>query len=217
MKTLLVALLGLATLARADLVILQKVEGGGQSGEQTIRIKGDRMRVDVAPALSTITDGAGGIVTLMHAAKTFLKLSAAQTRLALERMQKRATTGDAPPPQLTATGRKEKVGAYECEIFTANLGSVGVTYWLAKDFPNYRALLAQMEKMQAGSLSAMGRGMMPELKDFPGMPIRTVMEMDGNKVSTELTSVKEEDVDPAIFDIPKEYKDVSPPPLDLQK
>ena len=209
------ALLWLAP-ARADLVIVQHVDGSGQSGDQTIRIKGDKARTDLAQQVSMITNGVNGdIVTLMHAPKTFLKVTAAQTKAMLEQLQKLAPS--AAGPKLVPTGKKEKVGNYDCEIFTSGLGPVSVTYWIAKDFPNYKAVLEQMEKLQAGSLAAMGKGMMPELKDFPGMQIKTEMDIGGKKVSTVLVSAKEENVDPASFEIPKDYKEVTAPPVNFQK
>ena len=202
--------------ARADLVIVQHVDGSGQSGDQTIKIKGDKARTDLAQQVSMITNGAtGDLVTLMHAQKTFLKVPAVQTKAMLEQLQKLApgTAG----PKLIPTGKKEKIGNYDCEIFTANLGGISVTYWIAKDFPNYQSVLEQMSKLQGGSISAMGKGVMPELKDFPGMQIKTEMDMGGKKVSTVLVSAKEENVDPASFDIPKDYKEVNAPALNFQK
>ena len=216
MKTLLAALLlGTAPL-RADLILVQHVDGSGQSGDQTIKIKGDKARTDLSPQISMITNGAtGDIVTLMHAPKTFLKTTAAQTKAMLEQLKKLAPSVEGP--KLVPTGKKEKVGNYDCEVFTANLGGISVTYWIAKDFPNYQAVLAQMEKLQAGSISAMGKGVLPELKEFPGMQIKTEMDMGGKKVSTVLLSAKEENVDPASFEIPKDYKEASAPPLNFQK
>lgn len=216
MKTLLATFLTATALVRADLVIVQKVEGSGQSGEQTIKIKGDQARTDLAQQVSMITNGANGdVVTLMHAQKTFMRISAAQTKAMMEQMQKLKPVGE--PPKLTATGKKEKIGNYDCEIFTTNFGGVGVTYWIAKDFPNYSAVLAQMEKLQAGSISAMGKGLMPELKDFPGMQIKTEMDLGGKKVSTLLVSAKEENVDPASFEIPKDYQEASAPAVNFQQ
>jgi nitrogen regulatory protein PII len=201
---------------RADLVIVQHVDGSGQSGDQTIRIKGDKARTDLAQQLSMITDGAtGNVVTLMHSQKTFLKVSAEQTKAMMEQMQKLRPAGD--PPKLVPTGKTEKIGAFDCEIFTTNFGGVAVTYYVAKGFPNYPAILAQMEKLQAGSISAMTKGMMPELKEFPGMQMKTEMELGGKKVITVLVSAKEENVDPAVFEIPKDYKEVTAPGLDFQK
>ena len=216
-KPLLAALLLSAAPLRADLVIVQHVDGSGQSGDQTIRIKDDKARADLAQQVSMITNGATGeVVTLMHAQKAFLKVTAAQTKAMMEQMKK--LQPNAEPPKLTPTGKKEKVGNYDCEVFTSNFGAISVTYWIAKDFPNYKAVLEQMEKMQAGSISAMGKGLMPELKDFPGMQIKTEMDLGGKKVSTVLVSAKEENVDPASFDIPKDYKEASSPALNfLQK
>lgn len=216
MKTLLAALLIASTTARADLVIVQKVEGGGPTGEQTIRIKGDRARTDLAPEISMIADAATGeSVTLMHASRTFLKVSAAQKHLMLEKLQKVRPVGE--PAVLTATGKKEKIGRHECELFTTSFGGMAVSYWIAKDFPNYRAVLAQLAKLAAGSISATGREMMPDLKDFPGIPIRTELEMGGQKVTTVLLSVQEENVDPASFAIPKNYQEVLAPMPGLPK
>ena len=216
MKTLLAALMLSAAPVRADLVLVQHVDGSGQSGDQTIRIKGDKARTDLAQQVSMITNGANGdIVTLMHAPKTFLKVTAAQTKAMMEQLQKLAPS--AAGPKLVPTGKKEKIGNYDCEIFTSTLGGISVTYWIAKDFPNYPAVLEQMAKLQAGAISAMGKGVMPELKDFPGMQIKTEMDIGGKKISTVLVSAKEENVDPASFEIPKDYKEVTAPPLNFQQ
>ena len=41
---------------RADLVVVQAVEGIGHSGQMTLKIKDDKMRMDVTPEMSTLTD-----------------------------------------------------------------------------------------------------------------------------------------------------------------
>jgi hypothetical protein len=211
----LVVWLAAAALGRADLVIVQKTEGAGQAGDMTIKIKGDKARSDLAQPVSMITDGATGeMITLMHSGKTYLRVSAEQTKAMMEQLQKLRPGGE--PAKLQPTGKKEKVGDYDCEIFTANLGGLIVTYWIAKDFPNYQSVLAQLEKFQSGAISAMGKGAMPELKDFPGMMIRTEMNMGGKKSVTTLVSAKEENVDPAVFKIPAGYKEVTSPALNFQ-
>lgn len=218
MKSVLVALsalLAVGAFARADLVVVQKVEGGGQAGEQKIRIKGDKARSDLTGAVSMITDGATGeMITLMHSGKTFLKVSAAQTKAMMDQLQQQRP--NAEPAKLLPTGKKEKIGDYECEVFTANLGTMTITYWIAKEFPDYPAVLAQLEKFQSGAISAMGKGLMPELKDFPGLAMKTEIEMGGKKTVTTLVSAKQENVDPAIFNIPAGYKEVSSPALNFQ-
>jgi hypothetical protein len=95
------------------------------------------------------------------------------------------------------------------------LGSLTTTYWLAKDFPNFQSVLAQLEKFQAGTVTAMGKGLMPDIKDFPGMPIKTELNFDGKKIVTTLVSAKEDNVDPGLFTIPKDYKENTSPTLEF--
>lgn len=201
-------LLAAVAVVHADLVIVQKVEGGGQSGDQTIKIKGEKARCDLTPQVSMIADGATGeTITLMHQGRTFLKVSAEQTKAMLDQLQKLRPQLEPAKPQ--PTGRKEKIGEYDCEVFTANLGLVTVTYWVAKDYPNYQAVLAQLDKFQSASISAMGKGAMPSIKDFPGMIMKTETDLGGKKTVQTLVSAKEENVDPAVFNVPAGYKEVT--------
>jgi len=203
-------------LLHGDLVIVQKVEEPGQTGEQTIKIQGDKGRTDLAQSLSILTDSAtGDSVALMHAQRTYMKVPASQAKAMIEQLQKQR--GSAEPAKLQPTGKKEKIGEYECEIFNCNLGFLNVTYWIASSYPNYKAILAQMEKVQSGGISAMTKGVMPDVKDFPGFPIKTEMNLGGKKLNIIVVSAKEEAVDPAIFKIPNGYKEVSGSDLDLQK
>jgi len=212
--SLLAALTLPATFLHADLVIVQKVEGGGQSGEQTIKIKGDKARTDLAQPVSMLTDGStGDSVTLMHAQRSFLKVPASQQKAMIEQVQK--MRGNAEPPKLVDTGKKEKMAGYECEVFTANLGFVNITYWIAKDFPNFKSVSAQMQRVQSASTSAMSKGVMPDLKDFPGMAVKTEMDLNGQKISVTVVSVKDEPVDANLFTVPPGYKEVPGSSVDL--
>lgn len=203
-----------ASASRADLIIVQQTEGGGQSGEQTILIKGDKARTDLSAQVSVITDGATGeIVTLAHPQKSFLKTTAAQSKAMMDQLQKMRASSE--PPKLQATGKKEKIAGFDCEIFNCNLGAIAITYWLAKDFPDYKAVLAQMQKMQAGAIVANAKGVLPDLQDFPGMPIKTEMDLGGKKIATTLVSAKEGAVDPASFTIPPDYKEITAPAMSL--
>ncbi|MDR3404488.1 MAG: DUF4412 domain-containing protein [Chthoniobacter sp.] len=218
MRTLLAGAIGLlaaTALVHADLVIVQKVEGGGQTSDQTIKIKGDKSRTDLNPTVSMITNGATGeIITIMHTGRTYLKVPPEQTKAMMEQLQKFRTSPE--PAKLQPTGKKEKIGDYDCDIFTAGLGALTATYWLAKDFPNYQSVLAQLDKFQSGTISAMGKGLLPDIKDFPGMTMKTEIVMNGKKVATTLVSAKEENVDPKSFDIPAGYKEITSPELKFQ-
>lgn len=209
-----VLLVGIA-FAHADLTIVQTVEGGGMSGQQTVKIKGEKARADLTQGVSMITDGATGeMITLMHQGRTYLKVPATETKAMMDQLQK--ARGNAEPAKLTPTGKKEKIANYDCDIFTASLGTMTATYWVAKDFPNYQLVLDQLQKFQAGSISAMGKGLMPEIKDFPGMMMKTEIDVGGKKITTTFISLKEDNVDPNSFQIPAGYKEISSPSLNFQ-
>ena len=61
---------------------------------------------------------------------------------------------------------------------------------------------------------------MPEYTDFPGVPIRTVIEVGGNKVVTTITSIKQDALAASEFEIPKDFQelkkplDTAPPPVE---
>ena len=211
-RSSLLALAASLACARADLVLVQKVDGAGQSGEQTIRIKGTQSRSDISQSLSILTDSAtGDAVTLKHSDKTFMRIPAAQTRAMAEAMKKRR--GNAAPPELKALGKKEKVGEYECEIFSCDLGGLSVMYWFAKDYPKAAAIQEQLSALQSGGLGGGAAGVMPDPKTFPGVALRTELELRGKKVTTTIVSVKEEAVDAAIFNTPADYKELATPEL----
>jgi len=128
-----------------------------------------------------ITDGATGeMITLMHTGRTFLKVPPAQTKAMMEQLQKFRTSPD--PTKLQPTGKKEKIGEYDCDIFTVALGSLTATYWLAANFPKLPERAgANSTNSNRGTISAMGKGLLPDLKDFPGMPIKTEIDLGGQK------------------------------------
>src|SRR5881394_2833360 len=94
-------LLSFISLARADFTIVQKIEGGLNSGQMTLRIKDDKARADLAAQVSTITDLASGeTITLQHAAKVFIKIPAEQAQKLFERVQKQQQAVNAETPKL---------------------------------------------------------------------------------------------------------------------
>src|SRR5579862_5847081 len=215
-------LLVTATLC-ADTVVVQKVEGAGQSMEMTMKLKNGKARVDVNPQISTIIDGStGDIVTLMHAQKSYMKMPAATTKALMERLKAaQAGSASATPAagasKLQPTGKKETVNGYNTEIYTASIGDVKVTYWIAKDFPNFAKVLSEMmATQQSGPIAAMTKGLAPEPKDFPGMPIKTEIDNNGQKFTSTIVSVKEEAVADSEFDAPADYKEMSMPTFPTQ-
>ena len=199
--------------ARADFTIEQKVDGlGQQSGSIVVKIKETKARAELSPQISYIIDGVSGdSITLMHAQKGFMKVSAEQGKALIERMQKSA---GATPSKPVATGKKENVDQWAAEIFTWSNGPLSVKYWVAKDFPNAAAIQTAMDKARAGGLGAMNKSMLPANSDFPGMVVKTEMKMKEKTVTSTIVSVKEEAVDAKQFEIPADYKELPTPAFD---
>jgi hypothetical protein len=207
-------LLLLTTAASADFIVVQKVDGlGQQSGNITVKIKEAKARAELAPQISQLIDGdSGDTVTLMHGQKSFMKVSAAQTKALLEQMQKVQSGNSAvPPAKPVPTGTKENVGEWPTEVFTWSGGAISARYWVAKDFPNYQALQAAMDKLQSGGVTALAKNLMPASSDFPGMIVKTEIKMKDKTITSTIVSVKEENVDPKEFEVPTDYKELPAP------
>ena len=193
--------------ARADVTIVQKIEGGINSGEMTLRIKDDKARADIAPQISMITDLATGeVTTLQHAAKLFIKLSGEQARAVLEKVKDQQKAAGAEPPKLTPSGRTEKIDQHVCEVFTWSAGEIRSTDWIAKDHPDAAALLPVLDRFQSAGLAGAARPLQPAMSELPGLLIKREMTIGTQKTTTTLISVSQAALDPSIFTVPADYK-----------
>jgi hypothetical protein len=201
-------LISVAAAAKADLTIVQKTEGTINSGQLTLRIKGDKARTDIAPQITMLTElNSGDSTTINHNAKTYMRISgteAAKLR-AMAADLKPGTTGEAP--KLTNTGRKEKVENRECEIFTWGVGNLQVTDWIAKDYPNWQPILAELVRFQNAGLGRAAQPLMPALDQFPGMVVKREMTLKGTKTTSTLISVSDAALDAKLFELPEGYKE----------
>ncbi len=105
--------------ARADLTIVHKVEGIGGGGEMTMKIKGDKMRIEVSPQITTIFDGKTGELTnLMNDQKAVVRISADKMKAAAEMINKFSSKKEsAEKAKLVPTGKKETINGYETEQY----------------------------------------------------------------------------------------------------
>jgi hypothetical protein len=205
--------------AHADLVLQQTVESAMINGTVTTQIKGDKIRVDMPAtpqgAMSTIMDlNSGDSITLMHDQKAAMKVPGAQIKQMVENMKKaRASAGtNAPPPQFVDTGKAEKVGSYNAEIYNwSSPDGANQTVWVTKDFPNYSDIKVQMDKLNNSPIAQISKGTAPDVSTLPGMVVKTQMEMNGQKVTSTLVSAKEQAVDASIFQTPQGYQEITQP------
>jgi hypothetical protein len=211
-RSLITALCLLATSACADWVLVQKATADDKTEEILIRIKDEQTRLDVGKEMSVIAGSADGQMTmLMHPQKMLMRLSA-DTLKGVMALAGAAFGADQAAAKPVATGMKEKIGEYDCEVFTWS-GKMGSgKFWVARDFPGHQALNAAQDKL----MKAMGNpasAFAPQAGDFPGMVIKSEMQVMGKSSVSELVSAKEEAVDAAIFVLPTDYQEMKMPGL----
>jgi len=211
LRTLLV-LLGTATLASADWVIVQKSGFEGQEKEMSTKIKGDKARVDVTGE-GTVIVGPEGMVMLMHPEKIVMKMDMETVQLTMDSAaQKAEQPAAAAAIKPVATGQKEKVGEWEAEIYTWEGQTGKGRFWVAKDFPKYTEINAANDKLGKVMGGAMS-GLSPQATDFKGMVVKSEVSMMGKTLTTQLVSAKEQELDAKEFVVPAGYTEVQMPML----
>ena len=197
--------------ARADLTIVQHVDGVGQNGDATVKIKGDMERIEAPEQPTRIIDGKGGqMIDLMNDKKTFVKISADQIKAAAETISKFNDANNAAAPKLTSTGKKETINGYETEEFVFETPQYKASFWVAAKYPDAAAILKEMQAPVSGAWKPSNMGM-PNYTDFSGMPLRTVISVGGNQMTTTITSIKKDPLNAAEFEIPKDFQELKRP------
>ena len=198
--------------ARADLTIVQKVEGMGPASEMTIKIKGDKARIDATPQLTTIVDGkTGEVINLLKDQKTIVRMSAEKMKAAADMISKYAGKNEkSGKPKLTATGKKETINGYETEEYICDTPFGKATYWIAPKYPDGVAILKQLQSLKSEIWNPTNSNM-PDYRDFPGFPIKTIMDMGGSLTTSTVVSVKQETLSDADFAVPKDFKEIKAP------
>jgi hypothetical protein len=201
--------------SRADLTLVETLDVPGAAANQiTIYAKGGLMRIDTAPQMSTIVDGkTGEIVTLMKDQKCAVRISAEKMKAAADMIKKFSDkNGSTEPGKPKPTGRKETIRGYEAEEYVVDRGILKASYWLAPKYPDGAAILRQLQAARSEAWSSTNPNE-TDFKDFSALPIRTVVDMGGTKMTTELVSVKQDPLPDATFSIPTDYREVKGPEM----
>jgi hypothetical protein len=200
--------------AEADFTIVQKVEQKGTSNEITLKLKGDRIRIDAAAGVTMIVDGkSGDTLTLMKAQKKFLRISGEKARAIAELATKYGGTSGTDKPKLVATGKKMTINGYEAEEYLGETKLFKARYWIATSFPDSAAIMKQLQEGIPAALNELGKGMM-DYRDLPGFPLRTQITMGEEEIVSTLVSVKHDALSDADFVPPKDYQEMAMPNVD---
>ena len=210
-------LLSASLSARADLTIAQRIEGAGANNAMTMKLKGDKTRIELSPQLTTIIDGkTGEMINLLNDQKTVTRMSGEKMKAALEMaLQFSDKNGKKPAnekPRLVSTGKKEAINGFETEQYTYETPQFKATYWIAPNYPNGAAILKQLQSINPEVWRA-SNTQMPDYRDFPGLPIKTVLSMAGNQITTTLISIKEDPLSDAEFTVPKDFQEMKLPDM----
>jgi len=205
--------------ARADLTIVQKVERAGSAANVTIKLKSDKVRVEASPQVTTILDGKTG----ENDQKTVVRISADKVKAVANMIQKpNAKKEDAAKVKLTPTGQKETVNGYQTEQYTYDGPDFKATYWIASNYPDGAAILAQLQSVRSEFWNAANPGV-PDYRDFPGLPIRTRMttkqgeatKLGGSaaEITSTIVSVNQNPISDDEFTVPSDFKETKLPDI----
>jgi hypothetical protein len=204
--------LALITTGRADLTIVQKIEGSEGVKRITFKVKGDKACVEVSPQITTIIDAkTGEIITLLKEKKTVMRISGdkatAMAEMAKSFVKKEAPTQALPQP----SGKKETIDGYETEEYVSESPKYRASYWVAKSYPDYQNILKQMAVLQQGAFANITKGM-PDYHALPGLPLRTEVKIPGqSEITSTIESLNQLPLPDSQFTAPADYSEMKLP------
>ena len=199
------------SVANAGYIVKQTLETDGQSQEVTIKIKEPKCRVDTGEQLSAIIDSTTGETTmLIHPDKVYMKVSPEQIKAQAEAMKNLlgGQTKDNGKLELRPTGKKETLNGYETEEYKTTLNNIEIRFMIAKAFPNYQKLVTTLYNVQSSPAMMAFRSLSIPPEKYPGMPIRSEVEVAGKKIVTTLDSAVETTLPDSDFTVPTVYKEM---------
>lgn len=206
----LVLAFGLSLPAQADYTIVQKVEAKGGSTEMTLKIKGDRIRMEAAPEMTMIVDAkTGDTITLMNAQKKFIRISGETTKAIAEMAAKYGGTTP-EKPKFVATGKTKTINGFEAEEYVAETSTFKASYWIAPKFPDSAAILKQLQAVTPTAWSDLAKGML-DYRDLPGFPLKTQVKTGDEEIACTVTAVKTDPLSDAEFVAPKDFQEMKMP------
>jgi hypothetical protein len=205
--------------AAQGLIVEQDVTlPGGRSSHMSSEYKGAAVRTMISPQAISLQLEDGRNVMLLVQQKMYMTMPVATAAAPASQ-----PSGPASTSKIVDTGQKQKIGDYQAEGYEVQSSDPNIskmTFWMAKDYPNAKAILAAMKaaRMRAGAAGGPGgRGRGPAmggvaldfsgLPDNAGVPVRTEIDSPtaGGKVTVNLVSAKIADVPDSDFEIPADF------------
>ncbi len=150
----------------------------------------------------------GDIIVLEHKTKWATVTLGAQVKALIEQRVKLMEIDVAALPKPQPTGTTERVGDYDTQIYLwSNLKSAAGTFWVAKNFPDFQAIKADLSRLRKIMNADGDAGNTPDISELPGMVVKTQWKVDKTVRGTiRLVSAREEPVNDSRFEIPAGYR-----------
>lgn len=200
--------------AKADYIIKEEIEHSGKVQSISIKIKGTKTRIDVAGTNSVITDTATGDMTvLMHGQKTLIKVNAEMVKAQMKALKELSgqKSDVSAEVDLKPTGNHEQIDGYDTEEYTTDVNGVPTSLFIAKSYPDYQQIVAAIYQIQNSPVVAEAHGLVIPPEKLPGLPLRTVHTINGQKLVVNITSTQKTDLPDTDFSVPADYKELSLP------
>ncbi len=195
----------------------------------TIKVKGDKARIDAPPHITAIFDGTTGeLINLLNDQKTVVRISPDKMRAVADTLNKLGNNkAGSQKPRLTPTGQKETINGYDTEQYTYDGPDFKATYWIAPNYPNGAAVLAQLQSIKSEFWDA-ANTKMPDFRDFPGLPIqmRIIVGKQNaagghdasaaghpTEITSTITGVSLDSVPDSQFSVPADFKETKLPDI----
>src|SRR5438094_6552632 len=139
----------------------------------TIKVKGDKARIDASPQITAIFDGTSGeLINLLNDQKTIVRISPDKMRAIADMLNQFGNNkAGSQEARLTPTGLRETINGYDTQQYTYDGPDFKAIYWIAPNYPNGAAVLAQLQSIKSEFWDA-ANTKMPDFRDFPGLPIQ---------------------------------------------
>src|SRR6266480_3986082 len=198
----------------------------------TIKVKGDKARIDASPQITAIFDGkTGELINLLNDQKTIVRISPDKMRAIADMLnQFSSNKAGSDKHRHTPTGQREMINAYDTEQYSYEGPHFKATYWIAPNYPNGAAVLAQLQSIKSELWDA-ANTKMPDFRDFPGLPIRMRMIVGKEnpagehspsglghpiEITSTVTGVSLDSVADGQFTVPANYKERKLPDISNQ-
>jgi len=200
-----IALVAVAASARADLTIVQEVQGApGASGQMTVNVKGDRARIDASPKMTMIIDSkAGSMINMMNDQKRFIRMPSDAMHAAAGHPQ----NSPSPAPKLTPTENHEKINGYDTTEYVFETPQYKASYWIATNYPDSAAIMTDLQRLSNQALGPASGGM-PNYRDFPGIPLRTRLTIGKAQVVSTVKSISRDSLPDSLFTPPSDFQEI---------